>query len=228
MKKIILFAAACLAGGFAASSCSDMDEYKKISGDKEILYTGKIEDVFIYTGDGRVLVEGICQSDPKIVTCRIYWDLRKEFVDVPVDMSAAPFTVRKEIDGLSDKVYNFEIVTLDADGNTSVPVYASGRSYGDLYRNSLTNRLVSSSGLNGTTAVIQWRSMDLTLGPLGTQVTYTDRSGTEATVYVPVDESSCELADYYPGTVVTYTTVYRPDDYCLDTFSSPAGELTIQ
>lgn len=59
-----------------------MDEYKKISGDEEIVYPGKIEEAIVYTGDGRVVVEGLCKSDPKIVSCRVYWGLGSEYVEV--------------------------------------------------------------------------------------------------------------------------------------------------
>ena len=67
MKKntvISVLLSGCIACGMLA--CTDMDEYKKISGDEEIVYPGKIEEAIVYTGDGRVVVEGLCKSDPKI------------------------------------------------------------------------------------------------------------------------------------------------------------------
>lgn len=46
-------------------ACTDMDEYKKISGDEEIVYPGKIEEAIVYTGDGRVVVEGSANRIPR-------------------------------------------------------------------------------------------------------------------------------------------------------------------
>lgn len=83
MKKntvISVLLSGCIACGMLA--CTDMDEYKKISGDEEIVYPGKIEEAIVYTGDGRVVVEGLCKSDPKIVSCRVYWGLGSEYVEV--------------------------------------------------------------------------------------------------------------------------------------------------
>ena len=98
MKKntvISVLLSGCIACGMLA--CTDMDEYKKISGDEEIVYPGKIEEAIVYTGDGRVVVEGLCKSDPKIVSCRIYWDLGTRYEEVSVDMSGGAFRIEKEI-----------------------------------------------------------------------------------------------------------------------------------
>ena len=131
----------CIACG--AFSCTDMDEYRKISGDEEIVYPGKIEQVVVNTGHERVIVNGICRSDPKIVSCRIYWDLGTRYEEVPVDMSGGAFRIEKEIT-LPENTYNFDIYTYDAAGNRSVPVNVSSKTYGEQYEASLTNRLVKS------------------------------------------------------------------------------------
>ena len=131
MKKntvISVLLSGCIACGMLA--CTDMDEYKKISGDEEIVYPGKIEEAIVYTGDGRGGVEGLCKSDPKIVSCRVYWGLGSEYVEVPVDMSGGPFRVRREI-ALPENSYNFDIYTYAAEGNRSIPVNVTGKSYGE-------------------------------------------------------------------------------------------------
>lgn len=162
MKKntvISVLLSGCIACGMLA--CTDMDEYKKISGDEEIVYPGKIEEAIVYTGDGRVVVEGLCKSDPKIVSCRVYWGLGSEYVEVPVDMSGGPFRVRREI-ALPENSYNFDIYTYDAEGNRSIPVNVTGKSYGEQYKASLTNRLVKSFTLQDGQAVIEWWDIDAT------------------------------------------------------------------
>lgn len=201
---------------FLALGCTKMDEYLKISGDKEIVYPGKITDVVAHSGNGRVLIEGWCNSDPKITSCRIYWNLGAEYVEVPVDMSAPPFQVQKEI-ALPENEYNFDIYTYDAQGNRSIPVNVSCESYGETYIASLRNRVVNSFSYSGTTGTVTWYPMDTTLGAFETEVTYKTTSGENMTVVTPVAETTTVLENY-DGGAVTYRTAFRPDAACLDVF----------
>lgn len=210
-----------------ALSCTDMDDYRKISGDEEIVYPGKIAEVTVYTGDGRVVVEGLCQSDPKIVSCRIYWNLGTEYVEVPVDMSDGPFHVKKEIP-LPENTYNFDIYTYDNEGNRSIPVNVSSKTYGDKYKASLTNRLVKSFTVQGGQAVIEWWDIDATLGPYATEVVYTDEQHAVVEKLVPVEEMKTVLEGYDMVTAVEYTTLYRPDTLCVDVFKSASDKAMLE
>ena len=228
MKKntvISVLLSGCIACGMLA--CTDMDEYKKISGDEEIVYPGKIEEAIVYTGDGRVVVEGLCKSDPKIVSCRVYWGLGSEYVEVPVDMSGGPFRVRREI-ALPENSYNFDIYTYDAEGNRSIPVNVTGKSYGEQYKASLTNRLVKSFTLQDGQAVIEWWDIDATQGPYATEVVYTDKQHAVVEKLVPVEEKKTVLEDYDMATAVEYTMLYRPDTLCVDVFRSVPDRVKLE
>ena len=228
MKKntvISVLLSGCIACGMLA--CTDMDEYKKISGDEEIVYPGKIEEAIVYTGDGRVVVEGLCKSDPKIVSCRVYWGLGSEYVEVPVDMSGGPFRVRRE-NALPENSYNFDIYTYDAEGNRSIPVNVTGKSYGEQYKASLTNRLVKSFTLQDGQAVIEWWDIDATQGPYATEVVYTDKQHAVVEKLVPVEEKKTVLEDYDMTTAVEYTTLYRPDTLCVDVFRSVPDRVKLE
>ena len=228
MKKntvISVLLSGCIACGMLA--CTDMDEYKKISGDEEIVYPGKIEEAIVYTGDGRVVVEGLCKSDPKIVSCRVYWGLGSEYVEVPVDMSGGPFRVRREI-ALPENSYNFDIYTYDAEGNRSIPVNVTGKSYGEQYKASLTNRLVKSFTLQDGQAVIEWWDIDATQGPYATEVVYTDKQHAVVEKLVPVEEKKTVLEDDDMATAVEYTTLYRPDTLCVDVFRSVPDRVKLE
>jgi len=228
MKKntvISVLLSGCIACGMLA--CTDMDEYKKISGDEEIVYPGKIEEAIVYTGDGRVVVEGLCKSDPKIVSCRVYWGLGSEYVEVPVDMSGGPFRVRREI-ALPENSYNFDIYTYDAEGNRSIPVNVTGKSYGEQYKASLTNRLVKSFTLQDGQAVIEWWDIDATQGPYATEVVYTDKQHAVVEKLVPVEEKKTVLEDYDMATAVEYTTLYSPDTLCVDVFRSVPDRVKLE
>lgn len=206
---------------FLAFACTPMDEYLKIAGEKEIIYPGKIEDVEVKTGKNRLLVEGHCYSDAKITACRIYWALGSEYVEVPVDMSSGPFTVSREIE-LPEDTYNFDIYTYDADGNRSIPVNVSSQTYGDKYIASLTSRIVKSFTFDGSKGVMTWFNIDVTAGAYKTEVTYRTSHGEDRTVEISVKDTTLELPDYDGSTPVSYTTVYKPDETCLDDFRTEA------
>ena len=209
-----------------AFSCTDMDEYRKISGDEDIVYPGKIEQVVVNTGHERVIVNGICRSDPKIVSCRIYWDLGTRYEEVPVDMSGGAFRIEKEIT-LPENTYNFDIYTYDAAGNRSVPVNVSSKTYGEQYEASLTNRLVKSFAVQDGKAVIEWWNIETTLGPFETEVVYTNGSAEQVELLVPIGEMTTVLEDYDMVSEVEYTTFYRPDTLCVDVFRSAPSQMRL-
>ncbi len=215
----------CVACGLL--SCTDMDEYKKISGDKEIVYPGKIQDVTVYSGDSRLVVEGLCNSDPKVTNCRICWNLDADYVDVPVDMSGGSYWLKKEI-ALPENSYNFNIYTYDAEGNRSIPVSVTGKSYGVQYKAAISNRLVKSFSVQNGRPVIEWWEIDTTLGAFATEVVYTDNQGAEVKMQVPVEEMSTVLDGYDMTSEVEYTTLYKPDALCVDEFRSVTGNLLLE
>lgn len=217
--KLISLGLALLCG----FSCSPMDEYLDIAGKSEIVYPGKIEDVTVRTGHDRLLVEGFCNSDAKITSCRIYWALETEYVEVPVDMSDGPFKVQKEIE-LPEGTYNFDIYTYDAVGNRSIPVNVSSKTYGATYMASLTNRLVRSFKFDGSKGTMTWFNIDTTTGAYKSEVTYKTATG-DVTVEISVKDTVLELPGYDGVTPVSYVTVYKPDETCLDDFKTEAKTL---
>jgi hypothetical protein len=225
-KNSILYPLFLMATFCVIASCSKIDDYKNIAGDGEHSYPGKIENVFVFPGDGRVIVTGDFISDPKVVICRIYWDLKADSVDVPVDMSGGPQVLYKEI-RLPEKAYNFDIYTYDAQGNYSVPVNGSGRSYGAKYRDLISNRLVKSTTYSALAGTIEWYPLDQTQGPIATMLTYTTTVDDEVTIPVPLDEQVTTLYDYKRGSTISYVTSYRPTADCLDIFETAIGQVTI-
>lgn len=203
------------------SSCTQMDDYKDFIKNGEISYTGKIDSVIIYSGDERLLIQGLFISDPKIVNCRIFWNNKLDSVDIPVNRTDGIDTLRKII-SLPENLYNFEIYTYDVLGNKSIPVYTIGRAYGTNYKASLNNRLINSAIVDGNNVKIEWRNIDKTLGAFANEVKYTDNSGVEHAIRINIDDSQTILEDYKVGTSFSSSTLYKPDSLCIDTFYSIA------
>lgn len=199
-------------------ACTPMDDYKKFITEKEIQYPGRIDSVIVNSGDGRVIVNGLFIADPKVNLCRIFWNNKQDSVEIPVVRTNGVDTLRQEIK-VSENVYSFVIHTYDAEGNRSVPVFATGESYGQNYKQSIVNRLVDGRALaEGNKLTINWYDIDKTMGPLGTEVSYTNTKGAIKTVYLPVNEKVLEITDYKAESSYSYRTLYVPDTLCVDTF----------
>lgn len=217
---------------FLLASCSDMYEYKKFLEGGEIQYTGKIDSVVVFSGDERVAVTGLFISDPKVVNCRIYWNLRADSVDVPVNRTEGVDKLYQIIE-LPENSYSFEIFTYDALGNKSISVTAPGNSYGASYKASLPNRLIDSAkeedDEDGTiNAVIKWRDMDTSLGAYEVKVEYIDAEGAAHTVNLPMTEKSTTLANYKSGSTISHVTLFVPEKGCLDTFQSSGASYVAE
>lgn len=204
----------------AGVACTKMDDYKEYVKDGEISYTGKIDSLRIYSGNKRVMIEGLFLSDPKITKCVIYWNSRRDSAVIDVHRTGGVDTLRYFINDLQDNVYNFEIRTYDKLGNASIPVYAVGTAYGDRYQASLNNRPISKNELyaGDLTATLTFGSMDRTSGVFATEIHYKDARGQDKMLYLPIDSTSITLADYGIGSEFQYRTMFLPDTSCIDTF----------
>lgn len=227
MKKNIyrkIMAITCIALGVYA--CTGMDEYKDLylkDGIKS--YTGKIDSVKVYSGHERVMIEGLFMSDPKVTGCMIYWNSKMDSMNVPVIRTDNVDTLRQIIN-LPENLYNFEIYTYDQYGNHSVPVYATGDSYGANFISQLINRPLKETPIateKGLT--VRFLPVDQTLGPVHTIVSYINLEGKKDTVHVATNQEGHLIENYKKGTEFTYITQYVPDTLCIDTFSSKVSEV---
>lgn len=223
-KKIMIVA--CIALG--AYACSDMDEYKELYlKDGFPSYTGKLDSVKVYSGHERVMIEGLLMSDPKVSGCMIYWNNKHDSLDIPVTRTENVDTLRQIIDNLPENLYNFEIYTYDQYGNRSVPVYATGDSYGDIFISQLMNRPLKGGDPVSAKGELKFALLpvDMTQGPLYTVVSYTNTNNEKDTIHVAMDQEQVTIDSYKPGTSFTYWTEYVPDTLCIDTFISAKTEV---
>ncbi len=112
-------------------ACTEMDAYKDFVREGEKTYSGKVDSLTVIGGDNKVMIWGLLKADPKITEARISWSAGSESVTIPIDRTTGVDTIKYIIDEMSENNYTFEVVTIDRNGNESVPVYASGSSYGE-------------------------------------------------------------------------------------------------
>jgi Domain of unknown function/Domain of unknown function (DUF5013) len=217
IKKLTAFLV-CFYFIAALQSCKDQYEFRKYIKGGEITYAGKIDSVKVFSGHNRLKLEGRLNSDPKINSYTVYWASRRDSINVPINRENNKNNVTKIIEALEENIYNFEIRTFDINGNRSVPVYISGKVYGERYQKSLVNRPVLKNEYLGYSLGIDFLSIDLTSGAFTTEIKYTTASNETKTVSVPVALNNVVLDNYKLGSSYQYRTLFLPDPTCIDVF----------
>lgn len=199
------------------TACSKMDStYKKFLEGGDITYPGKADSVRVFPGHNRIRLSWLLTSDPSIVLCRVYWNNKKDSVEIPVKRSAGIDTISVIIDSLEEGYYNFEIYTYDIKGNISIATDTLGQVFGEVYANSLHNRVIKKTYWNQDSAFISWYKPGK--GAVKTQLEYTDSTGALRSVAVPATDSVTFLSGYKLYSTFKYKTLFLPDSMAIDTF----------
>lgn len=209
-------------------ACTKKDDYKKFIAGGEISYTGKLDSVKINSGKYRVLVNGLFIADPKVKKCVVYWNNKADSVIIPVTRTLNVDTLKFFINNMKEGVQNFTIYTYDGAGNKSIPVYKTGRVYGDRYQVTLSNRAINSAftNENGVTA-LEFGGMDRVSGVFATEVIYTDNANVDKTVRVPINTNNFTLTNFKEKGTIKYRTLFLPDSLSVDTFYTDYTSLYI-
>lgn len=217
MKKYIAIGL-LLAAAFAA--CRKQDDYKKYLEGGEHLYTGKADSMRVHPGRHRVQVSWLLIADPKVAVSKLYWNNRKDSAIIPITRTKGIDTIRYVIDQLEERLYEFEVVNYDRDGNPSMKSRASGISYGQLYETALLNRAYESIQSRIGKTDILWGDVDSADGIHSIQVRYVQNGGRQVdTIVKSISEQMVtSLPDLAAGTQIEYRTRYLPDTLAIDTF----------
>lgn len=224
-----------------AAACSGpIDPFEEFTDGEEIRYAGKANELSYTTGKNRLAINFTLSPDPNISEAKIFWDMQKESVTVPIDRSAlSDDIVSQVIENLPENTYNFEVRTYDKFGNSSVPAYVTAKTYGPMYEATLATRGVAE--IKGTNAR---KDVLLTLGDTipanysaGTEITYFRTSGEKVVEIVPNSEPNAkgvpEQVNAYTMTDFDYSrpallrSLFTPEENSLDVFASKTVELAI-
>ena len=197
--------------------------YRDFIKDGVITYTGKADSIQVYAGYERIKLSWLLMADPRIVKCKVYWNNKADSVEIPVQRTSGVDTIDIVIDHINEGLYEFEIVTYDNKGNSSVGVVKSGTVYGNNYKDLLVARRIEAASYNNTTgsATITWAPSVTNTAKInqdvGTELTYIDKNGIDKTLLVPKEVNSVILPDYTVGGSMQYRTGYLPDSTAIDT-----------
>ncbi len=224
MKKLI-YTGLLLAGGMFAA-CDKADEgYKDFAPGGEKVYPGKATELTVAPGKNRIMLEWLLTADPHIVSCRIYWNRKKDSVEVNVQRTHEVDTVSTILNDMPEGPYLFEVYTYNAQGNQSIKTEVNGDVYGDFYESNLLNRTLKNAAIVDSTVRLEWDEAD-PRSP-GAKLSFTDADGVQHTMMVPSEES-LTILDVLPepGTL-EFKTLYLPVANAIDTFSAPAVKVNL-
>lgn len=201
-------------------ACQDMNYlHKDILDSGETVYAAKVDSVFTGVGHNRVVFK-IMINTQKIDKLRFLWNNKRDSAEMQVGSETGVFNF--VIDGLEEKEYVFDLVSLDVYGNRSLPVEAIGKSLGNLYIESLVERKISKMFVDEKEVLhIEWNVADNSM--VKSIITYPKKDGTMVSKEVLASESSIEILDFMSEGEFTQQTYYQPDELSSDVFTTIDG-----
>ena len=122
----------------ASQSCTDMNDLTdKYLDEGEIVYAAKVDSVGVRAGENRIQLD-IYVKAQRVENLRVYWNNYEDSVDVEIGGKTGVFPVI--LDDMPESGYLFQLVSFDKFGNRSLEYEATGSSYGENYKNGLSNR----------------------------------------------------------------------------------------
>ncbi len=220
MKKACIYINILIGTILLSPSCKKMDDtYKDFIVPSGKVYPAKAAHAKVYSGKNRVKVSWLASPDQTLEKARIFWNNFTDSIDITIPRDKD--TINCLMSNLAENNYSFMIHTYDHEGNISVPVEVSGKSYGDLYQSSIYTRIIKSLTTDVSGKVtIAWETADITNGAQDTKIWYTDLQGEEKTAIVASGQQEITIADYQFQTPFKYRTKYLPDSTCIDVFYS--------
>lgn len=208
------------------SGCSEMDDtYSHFLESGKIKYAGKADYVQVIPGNNRLSLTWPKSSDPSVTKAKIYWNNRTDSMEVEIDRTQDQITVPFE--NMPEGNHSFEIITFDDEGNRSVVVEITGRSYGSVYQNTLLTRIVESTNwLAENRLSVRFAPVtDTTL--VNTEFIYESESDIYDTMIITPDMDSVVIEDF-PRGQLKYRSTFKPHPNALDTFNSRYDSIYVK
>lgn len=208
------------------TGCSKMnDTYQEFLEDGVIKYVGKADSVQILPGKNRLHLRWLRSADPSVSHAMVYWNNRTDSVKVTIDRNQDTIVV--PLENMPEGSYTFEIYTFDDLGNTSVPVEAVGRTYGEQYENTLLPRIAESTEfLDAETLKVFFTNVsDTTLK--GTELIYRNNEMLYDTIMVSPEEPFVVLNSFSRGWL-RFRSFFKPSPLAIDQFYTDFDSIWVK
>ena len=161
----------------------------------------------IIPGKNKVWVKGVI-DDPTITRVDVTWNNKEQLLSIPVDASKKADTINTEIDNLEEKLYLFEVNTVDNKGNISASLMGGTDVLGDVFLGSLKNRVVNSGSLINSQLSVSFEVTNQSSTMFGTELVYNNIDGDEKKVFLKKTSNNLYISDYKAGGSFKYRSGY--------------------
>lgn len=210
---------------FLISGCTKMDgTYKKFLEGGEYRYSKKPDSVGINPGKNRVEV-WLLVSSPTISEGKVYWNNRADSVVIPFETKLKTDTIRTIIEDMEEGAYTFEFLTIDKEGNPSLPVDTTGDVYGDIYMSSLNPVIVEKASIINNEVIISWLPSSHK-DALATELQYTDAEGKAQVLLVHNDSTETRIKPRPQAESIKFRSLFLPHPDAIDTFYTDFQAVT--
>lgn len=225
MKFNRIYIALLMLLAIAIQSCSDMNELTdKYLDEGEVAYAAKVDSVGILAGENRIQLDLYVKAQ-RIDKVRVYWNNYEDSLDVEIGGKTGVFPVMLE--DMPESGYLFQLVSFDKFGNKSLEYEATGSSYGDNYKNGLSNRSYTTEftryDMEADSMVIYWGGT--VRGAIAMELQYTDTSDKIINLEVPADAATTTLHNLKGN--VSYHLRFIPEENAIDTFTTSPKSIPV-
>ncbi len=227
MKISRLFSNLCFLAIVMLMACQKQDHgYKEFLEGGEKIYVAKADSLRGFPGKNRIELQWLLLSDPSIASANIYWNNRADSMKVDLVKTDKIDTVSVIIPNLEEGGYDFEVISKDKKGNSSISKTVYAYAYGENYRRSLLPRSISNTTLTAQNELkFTWRKANEQV--LSTEIKYLNSEDQERVVVLPQTETELLLPDWKIGSTIQYASWYKPDTLAIDSFLSTAKDLVL-
>jgi hypothetical protein len=208
MKKLklnILLLAATL---LSLPACDDINSlHQKYIDQGETFYTGKVDSLEVFPGNEKVKFAWQLNSDPRITQTIIVWNDGADRDVADVNRTQSGILKMEKIVSVSEGIYDFELYTVDREGNRSLGQLRTVQIYGPKYISYLNNRRLTFSFDTTTSKVtIDWKAIETPL------IQYTTVVFKGASIRVENDDEQTILTNVKAGDSFSVVTTFLPEN----------------
>jgi len=204
------------------NACGKMDDIeKKFTRDGEITYLSRADSLHAYGGNGRIELSWILFSDPKITSCKVFWNDDRDSIVRNISRTPGVDTIQLMLTNMAEGTYYFEVYTYDAQGNASIKSSVIGKVYGPKFAASVLPRSYRKLDRVGDTLQVEW--MDGGDQFAGGSLSYTDASGKLVQMKLSAHPDTSKLAGFPNGGSFDYISAFLPEPGAIDTFYKEAS-----
>ena len=243
MKKIITV----FVLGLLLVACEKMtDNIDQYLANGETIYIGKVSAVIASPGNERIVFRYLV-ADPRAKSVKLYWNNRKDSLEMPVPEHNPGEWLEVEIGQgangktITEDTHTFHWFTWDDRGNRSIVFENIATVYGPRYESRLTNRIISNVEIDDNTMIITWAPPS-SEQETALELSFTDLGGNLIThLYtnedIVIESNNMGLITYsYVLTLdnidtnqgISYRTQYRPEPMAIDVFYTQPAPVELK